>query len=145
MISTILLATQLSYGQQRIDQLFETFRGEERVTSFRLGGFWMGLTGLFTDTFGVKNLEIMELDECDPAVKERFSTAVHDLEDPDYETVVISNEKGSRMEVLVKFGRDEIRELVCLVTGADNLLISMKGKIKSSDVGSLIGECKCEF
>ena len=87
---------QLGYGQRNVDQLFKAFRGESDVTSVRIGSFAMRLASLFTDTYGVRGVDVLALDDCDGAVKERFSAAVRDLWDADYETMLTSNEDGER-------------------------------------------------
>ena len=97
----ILLISQVGYGQQKMDQLFNAFR-----------------------------------------VKDRLSTAIRNLRDSDYETMVTANERDSRTKVLVKIKEDMIRELVIFTTGSDNALIRIKGKISPSDLDRVINEHK---
>ena len=120
----ILLISQVGYGQQKMDQLFNAFRGESDVTSVNIG------------------IEILEFDNCAQEVKDRLSTAIRNLRDPDYETMVTANERDSRTKVLVKIKEDMIRELVIFTTGSDNALIRIKGKISPSDLDRVINEHK---
>ena len=132
----ILLISQVGYGQQKMDQLFNAFRGESDVTSVNIGNITMKLASLFTETMGVNGIEILE------EVKDRLSTAIRNLRDPDYETMVTANERDSRTKVLVKIKEDMIRELVIFTTGSDNALIRIKGKISPSDLDRVINEHK---
>ena len=56
----ILLISQVGYGQQKMDQLFNAFRGESDVTSVNIGNITMKLASLFTETMGVNGIEILE-------------------------------------------------------------------------------------
>ena len=105
----ILLISQVGYGQQKMDQLFNAFRGESDVTSVNIGNITMKLASLFTETMGVNGIEILEFDNCAQEVKDRLSTAIRNLRDPDYETMVTANERDSRTKVLVKIKEDMIR------------------------------------
>ena len=98
----------------------------------------MKLASLFTETMGVNGIEILEFDNCAQEVKDRLSTAIRNLRDPDYETMVTANERDSRTKVLVKIKEDMIRELVIFTTGNDNALIRIKGKISPSDLDRVI-------
>lgn len=141
-ILTILLASQVGYGQQKIDQLFNAFRGESDVTSVNIGNLTMKLASLFTETLGVDGIEVLSFDDCAQEVKERFSAAIRNLKDPDFETMVSSNENDSRTKVLVNIQEDMIRELVILTSGSDNALIRIKGKIKPDDLDRVVNEHK---
>ena len=138
----ILLISQVGYGQQKMDQLFNAFRGESDVTSVNIGKIMMKLASLFTETMGVNCLEIFEFDNCAHEVNDGLSTAIRNLRDPDYETMVTANERDSRTKVLVKIKEDMIRELVIFTTGNDNALIRIKGKISPSDLDRVINEHK---
>ena len=128
----ILLISQVGYGQQKMDQLFNAFRGESDVTSVNIGNITMKLASLFTETMGVNGIEILEFDNCAQEVKDRLSTAIRNLR----------NERDSRTKVLVKIKEDMIRELVIFTTGSDNALIRIKGKISPSDLDRVINEHK---
>ena len=136
------LISQVGYGQQKMDQLFNAFRGESDVTSVNIGNITMKLASLFTETMGVNGIEILEFDNCAQEVKDRLSTAIRNLRDSDYETMVTANERDSRTKVLVKIKEDMIRELVIFTTGSDNALIRIKGKISPSDLDRVINEHK---
>ncbi len=142
MLLAILLISQVGYGQQKMDQLFNAFRGESDVTSVNIGNITMKLASLFTETMGVNGIEILEFDNCAQEVKDRLSTAIRNLRDPDYETMVTANERTVARKFFVKIKEDMIRELVIFTTGSDNALIRIKGKISPSDLDRVINEHK---
>lgn len=143
-ILAIVLMSQAGYGQQGMDQLFNTFRGESDVTSVKIGKITMKLANLFTETMGVDGIEVLDFSDCAQNVKDRLSSALKNLDDPDYETMVSSNENHSRTKVLIKIKEDMIREMVVFTTGHDNALIRIKGKIKPSDIDRVINEHGCD-
>ena len=72
----ILLISQVGYGQQKMDQLFNAFRGESDVTSVNIGNITMKLASLFTETMGVNGIEILEFDNCAPGVPLIFPVTI---------------------------------------------------------------------
>lgn len=143
-IATITLITQLSYGQQKMDQLFNNFRSESDVTSLKINKMTMKLAGLFTETMGVDGIEILEFNDCGQNVKERLETAIKNLKDPDYETMVKSNKNDSHTKILIKIKKDKIRELVVLTTGDDYALIRIKGNIDPKNMEQVISDHKSD-
>lgn len=139
-ILAIVLISQAGYGQQGMDQLFNAFREESDVTSVKIGKITMKLANLFTETMGVDGIEVLDFSDCAQNVKDRLSSALKNLDDPDYETMVSSNENHSRTKVLIKIKEDMIREMVVFTTGHDNALIRIKGNIKPSDIDRVINE-----
>lgn len=134
----IALFTQTGYGQKNIGELFKDFSQEENVARVSLGNFSMKLAGLFTDVMGVNGVEVLSLDDCSQTVKENFRQAVKDVKDNGYETMLTSNEGDERTRILVKIEKETIRELIVFSTGSTNALIRIKGKIKPSDIDSLV-------
>lgn len=138
LIVLIALFTQTSYAQKNIDQLFKKFSSEKNVSRISFGDFSMKLAGMFTDVMGVDGIEMLSLDECSSTIKEDFKTALSELKDSGYETMVTSNKEGERTRVLVKMKDETIKELVVFITGNSNSLIRIKGNIKPSDIDSLV-------
>ena len=117
-----------------IEQLFKEFSKEKNVTRVKLGGFAMS----FADTKGVSGVEVYSFDECADNVKNNINTAIKNLDDSSYDTLVSTNEKGERTKVLVKIEKDFIKEIVVLTGGDDPALIKIKGKIKPEDVKKVV-------
>ena len=141
-ILAIILISNVGYGQERVGDIFNTFRGENNVTSVSVGELTMKLASLFTETMGVDAIEVLEFDDCSGDVKDRLAKAISNIKDPDYETMVTTNEDDSRTKILVKIKNEMLRELVVCTSGSDNALIRIKGKIKPEDIEKVVNEHK---
>ena len=125
-------------NKQTVEQLFSNFSKENNTTHIKIGGFTMSLARVFTDTKGVSGVEVYSFDECDNSVKDNFNTAIKNLKDDSYETLVSTSENGERTKILVKIKEDFINEIVVIAGGDSPALVRIKGKIKSDDVKSVI-------
>lgn len=133
-IFALLLVCQVGYSQKyNVDELFKEFSRTKSSESVKLGGFFMSFAGMFTETMGVKGIEVYDFDECDQEVKEKLTQAVRNLKDSRFETMISSNKDGERTKVLVRIDGDYIREMVVVTTGDSYVLVRIKGKIKPSD------------
>ena len=141
-ILILILFCQAGYSQS-MDKLFNDFAKQDNVTRVTVGPFLMKISSMFTETMGVSSIEVLSFDECGSTVKENLRTAIKQLKDPDFETMVTSNEGGSRTKVMVRIDKEMIRELVVLTTdGGDDALIRIKGKIKPSDIERVVNDHK---
>lgn len=141
-ILILILFCQAGYSQS-MDKLFNDFAKQDNVTRVTVGPFLMKISSMFTETMGVNSIEVLSFDECGSTVKENLRTAIKQLKDPDFETMVTSNEGGSRTKVMVRIDKEMIRELVVLTTdGNDDALIRIKGKIKPSDIERVVNDHK---
>lgn len=124
-----------------MNQLFDDFAKQEHVTRVTVGPFLMKLSSLFTETMGVKSIEVLAFDECDRAVRKNLYDAIRNLKDPNFETMVTANEEGSRTKIMVRIDKKMIRELVILNTEkSESTLIRIKGKIKPSHIQRVIND-----
>lgn len=138
-ILTLILICQAG-NSQTMNQLFNEFSNIEQINHVKIGNITMKLASVFTETMGVDGIEVLEFGECGNDVKERFAKAIKELNDPDFETMVTSNEKDSRTKVLVRIEKEMIREMVVLTTGNSNALVRIKGKIKPSDIEKVMND-----
>lgn len=121
-------------NSQTMDKLFNEFSKIEQINHVKLGNITLKLASIFTETMGVNGIEVLELGSCNNEIKERFAQAIKKLKDPQFETMVTSNEEGSRTKVMVRIEKDIIREMIVLTTGNSNALVRIKGNIKPSDI-----------
>lgn len=141
-ILILILSCQAGYGQS-MDKLFNDFANQKNVTRVTVGPFLMKLSSLFTETMGVKSIEVLSFEECSRTVKDDLRTAIRKLKDPNYETMVNANEGSSHTKIMVRIDKDIIRELIILTTDEnDNALIRIKGKIKPSEIEKVINDHK---
>ena len=141
----LFLTAPVMRSQKSVDQLFNEFSKEKGVERVSIGKFTMKLVGLFEkDVKGVDGVEVFSFDECEKSVRDSLNSAIASLKDENYETMVSVNEDSERTKILVKVKDDTIRELVILTTGDDPAIIRIKGKIKPSDVDSVIINAKSD-
>lgn len=138
-ILALILVCQAG-NSQTMNQLFNEFSKIEQINHVKIGNITMKLASVFTETMGVNGIEVIELGSCGNEVKERFAKAIKELKDPDFETMVTSNEKGSHTKVLVRIQEEMIREMVVVTTGNSNALVRIKGKIKPSDIEKVMND-----
>lgn len=138
-ILTLILICQAG-NSQTMNQLFNEFSNIEQINHVKIGNITMKLASVFTETMGVDGIEVLEFGDCGNDIKERFAKAIKELNDPDFETMVTSNEKDSRTKVLVRIEKEMIREMVVLTTGNSNALVRIKGKIKPSDIEKVMND-----
>lgn len=138
-ILVMMLLCQAVYSQN-IDKLFNEFSGKENVTRISIGKEIMKLSSIFTETMGVEQIEVLAFEECSANVKENLETAIRNLKDSRFETMVTSNENDSRTRILIRIDQEMIRELVVLTTGTSSALVRIKGKIKPSDIEKVVKE-----
>ena len=128
-ILILILSCQAGYSQS-MDKLFNDFANQKNATRVTIGPFLMKISSLFTETMGVKSIEVLSFEECGSTVKNDLRTAIKKLKDPNYETMVNSNEGGSRTKVMVRIDKDIIRELVILTTdGGDDAVLDEHPRI----------------
>ncbi|MDR1919555.1 MAG: DUF4252 domain-containing protein [Tannerellaceae bacterium] len=134
------IACQAGYGQKNVNQLFKEFSSLKNVNKADIGSLSLKLAGIFTDTFGVESIEVLEFGSCSEEVKKDFAQAVKSLKDAAFETVVNSSKEGERAKILLRIQDDVIRELVVLSSGNSPAMVRIKGNIKKSDVEKVINE-----
>ncbi|MDR3140392.1 MAG: DUF4252 domain-containing protein [Tannerellaceae bacterium] len=139
-IGTALIAfiCQAGYGQKNVNQVFNEFSGHASANKVSIGRFMMKIAGMFEDTMGVENIDVLNFDDCDNDTKERFSEAIKSLKDPLFETIINSNENGERVKIMLRIKNETIHELVILTSGNDPTMIRIKGKIKKSDIEKIV-------
>lgn len=134
-IFVLLLTCQVGYSQKySVDALFKEFADTKNSEKVKIGGLMMSFAGMFTETMGVKGVEVYAFDECDQKVKDKFNKAIRNLNDSSYETMISSNDENGRTKVLVKIEDDIIHELIVISSGNSAALVRVKGKIKPSDI-----------
>jgi len=138
----LFLICPVMHSQKSVDQLFNEFAKEKGVERIGIGKFAMTVAGLFTDAMGVKEIEILNFDECKPSVRKRLNQRIASLKDEDYETIVSVNKETENTKILVKSDDEFIRELIVLTTGDDPTIVRIKGKIKPSDIENIIDKNK---
>ncbi len=142
LIIVILTICHAGYAQKNVEQLFNEFRKEKEVTRVHIGPVMMSFINVFKKTMGVKDIEVLDFDDCNHQTRNNFTEAVRTLKDDKYETMITTNEDGTRTKVLVRIEKDTITELIVLESGNSNTMVRLKGKIKPSDFDKVVNEHK---
>lgn len=125
-----------------MNQFMRELSKQENVTRLSVGPLVMKIGSLFTETMGVNSVNIFCLEDCSSETLDKFNAELRDLEDPDFEPLVTSNEDGERTKILVKVKDDMIREMVICHVDDEVAVIHLKGKIKPEDIAQVINDHK---
>ena len=74
-----LLVTQMGYSQQGVEQLVKRFARSEQVEQVHVGRMLLTIASLFTETNGVKSVNVMDFSACGDEVRNEFQQAVRAL------------------------------------------------------------------
>ena len=74
-ILILILFCQAGYSQS-MDKLFNDFAKQKNVTHVTVGPFLMKISSLFTETMGVKSIEVLSFEECGNTVKDDLRAAI---------------------------------------------------------------------
>lgn len=131
------LFCQTVFGQKSVDSLFDKLKHEENATCIHLGKLSMTIASFFTETMGVKGVEIVTVDGIDNARMPEYAQAASLLDKSEYDMHV--GEPNS--QVLVKTDGQNISEIVVFDMDSDNIsLVRINGNIKPSDMDNLISK-----
>lgn len=130
-------------NSQTMNQLFNEFSKVKHTEQIQINNAEIGTITFkqikaSTQNMGVNKIELFNFDKCSNKIKERFNNAIKELDDPLFDTILSFNEEGNRRKVMVHIEDETIREVVLLTTGDNSNLIRIKGKIKLSDINSLL-------
>lgn len=135
----LLVACHAGFAQGEVKHLFNEFSNLEGVDRISIGSISMKFASLFTETMGIKKIEILSLEACSGKVKEEFNQAVRRLKDKKFDTLVNVNENGGNVRVLMQIENEVIRELIVLASQDNSpAMIRISGKIKKSDIRKIV-------
>ena len=131
---------EMNKTQQRntVEALFANFSKEKNITHVKIGGLIMTFARAFTDTKGVSGVEVFSFEECDGQVKEKLNTAIKNLKDSAYETLISTTQDGENTKILVKVKDEYISEIVIVTGGKEPAFVRVKGKIKPDDMQDVV-------
>lgn len=144
MYKKLLLAAALfftvhaGYAQYTVKQLFKEFSRVEHINRVSVGKLSVRIGKLADVPLDFKSVEVLELGKADAAVQERFADAVRNLNASPLKPMISTDKGGKTVKVLVRDKGGMIRELVVLFVGNSKGILRVRGKIRQSDVMSLI-------
>lgn len=145
---TILLFLVCSLGHaQNIDAIFDEFKNEPNAECVTISPFLMSIGKMFAHGEGseivskIKSMKVLDLEDCNSHVKERFNKCIDKLNTKKYETLIRVNDSGEKVRILAKQKKDYICELLIVCTDKkDCTLVQMNGKISQKDIDKLVAE-----
>lgn len=146
---TILLLAQATWAIN-VKEVFNEFKDTPRAEYVSISPFLMSIGKCFINeeegpemalAKQIKSMKVLDLEDCSPDVKARFSRRIADLCHDGYETLVRVNDEGEKVNILVKEKNNVIREMLILCTSPDDCtMVLFKGKFKTEDIDRLINE-----
>lgn len=148
-IMALLLALQ-SVWAGNVGGVFNEFKDAKHADYVYVSPFLMKLGKMFMrnedkETYdmvrNVSSVQVLDLEECSTAVKQRFTRRIARLNRNGYETMVRVNDEGEKVGILTKTKGDVIREMLIVCSGQDDcVLVRIKGKFKESDIDKLVAQ-----
>jgi hypothetical protein len=132
-LSLIAIAGSSMAQKSPVDKLFEKYSGKEGYTSVYISEYMFTLFSSiksedkeFNEV--VKGLSGIKILATDSPVKINFhSEIMKDLPQKDYKELMVIKEKDQNMTFLIKDKGGKIVELLLIVGGSENVLISIQG------------------
>ncbi|MDR0683387.1 MAG: DUF4252 domain-containing protein [Dysgonamonadaceae bacterium] len=142
-----------SRSQSSNQQILSALEYSDDVTTFTVGSFGMFLAKLaggfdkIPELKGIKSIQILFVkDDSSKKRKEEIKTQIARLsDDSEYVTLMSVKDKDDKVRMLVRQEDDVVKELLLAVVSDeddDTAVIRIKGKMKLSDVKTLVEERK---
>jgi hypothetical protein len=149
-ISVILGMLLLSlpfYAQNKaIDELFDKYAGKDGFTSVNINGGLLTLASWFDDDKDSKDMlkelnhvRILAMDDHTQNNVNFYNEIIGSIPVKEYEELMTVKEKDQDVKFLVKQSDGIINELLMIVGGHDNALISITGKINPKNLSKVSG------
>ncbi len=127
------------FAQTNMDALFDKMRNEDNSTSIHLGQFIMAIASVFTQTFGVREMDIIYLNNCDKAKSEKYIEAARALDCSKFDSLISNKDGDDFNKVLIRTNNGKITEIAIFESGENELsLVRLKGIINPSDIEQAI-------
>ncbi|GHT76037.1 hypothetical protein AGMMS50262_13160 [Bacteroidia bacterium] len=149
LLALVVSSCATSHSQSSNQQILSALRESDDVTSFSVGSVGMLLVKLaggidkIPELKGIKSVEILTVnDECPQHRKEKIKNQIAGLkDDSEYANLMSVKDKDDKVRMFVRQENDVVKELLLAVVSSDDddsTVIRIKGKMKLSDVKSMI-------
>jgi hypothetical protein len=141
-----LAMAALSFTQKSpVDELFDKYYGKEGFTTvlvtedmFRVVADMEESTGEIEGMLGkIKRVRVIAQEDDSKVEGVNFMEELKGVKFDDYKELVVVKEADEEVLVLAKEADGKIAELLVLVGGEDNVLVSVEGKFTMEDLASL--------
>ena len=122
---------------QTVNQLFRSMEKRASATKVKLNKTIITLASVFTDTYGVDRVEVLNFEDCNQTTIDNFKDALKTLKDSDFETLLSVNEKDEKIRILVKIEEEYIKELTIFSVDSEISMVRIYGEINPSEVSGI--------
>ncbi len=138
LLTGIMLVAQLTAQTHRFQYLRDTYRGKEGVVSLYIPGFLCRFAASIGNLDqpeeellrSIRSMRILVIEN--PALNRRVrfidEVNVKKLDDQ-YETLMAVHEKDEEVWILAKEKKGKVRDLLIIVSGDENVLVQIKGRV----------------
>ena len=138
------------YAQNKaIDELFDKYAGRDGFTSVNINGGLLALASWVEDDKDTKSMlkdlnhvRILTMEDHSDKNVNFYNELIANIPVKDYQELMTVKEKGQDVKFLVKQSGGFIYELLMIVGGEDNALISITGKINPKNLAKMQGIIK---
>ncbi|NLA15201.1 MAG: DUF4252 domain-containing protein [Bacteroidales bacterium] len=136
----------ISLAQKSYDDIVKQFASQPRAEYVRLGSFALKLARVFASREeaafmrGIRSINVLSLDECDPQVKEAFRREALLLSESGLELLAEVAENQDHVRVFADIHNDKIRNFVVVSVGENPSLIQIKGLIDLAYMEKLVSD-----
>lgn len=128
------------------DDIFTEFSSEKDAEYVNVNSFMMWLGKQFAGDGAdadivkkIKSVRVLDLEDCSPTVKNRFSKRVNDLDQKGYEEMVRVNDNGERVKILARKNGDIINRMLIVCSSNDDCaLVEVNGKFTMDDITGVV-------
>ena len=150
LITVIAVGVTACAGNEdnNVDKLFKDFATEKSAEYVRVPRFlmWVGTAFASGDKPGrriakkIRGLRVLELSECDEAVKARFRDRVNELRNGGLEEIVRLNDSGEKVRIYGNVKGEDIKDLLvfCGDRNGECVLVEIKGKFEMGDLADIM-------
>lgn len=144
-MTLLLICVGCGVYAQSADDLFKEFATEKNAECITISSpviKWVGQMIPLTNgrwTANVSSIRVLDMDECLPSTKERFSRKAARINLDGYEELMRVKDDDDRVRILMKQKKGVVHEILLLKYGKDDCtLIQAQGQITKKDVNQLV-------
>ncbi len=133
---------------QNVDGLLDKFSSEKNAECVKVSRLIMSLGSMFVgqdeDAWilrKIKSIRVLDLDDCQTNVKERFHREVDKLCFNGYDELIRVNDEGEKVRVLMRMKKETICELLLVCAGKEDCaIVQINGKFTKDDIDKLVNQ-----
>jgi len=127
---------------QSFDKLVSDFskaENAERISIGKMGWNFLKMASIGNKDMSImrkiSSVEVVDMSGCTPGVKSRFASEMENLDDKQYEVMLMVKDDEDELLILSKIKKNKIRELI-IVDKKDPAVVRLKGKFDMNDLAS---------